>query len=211
MDYKPNSLGRNWGEATIGTFGSAPRCQKQPAGVAQLAKHMKSPKFSHAFEEALTAFHPEHLDELLAIQRMNAIVGGPGHKELRLDLKPIAGAYQRISAAVAEDQEVSLSGVFGGVVVFSGNFEFQPDSGELIRGSLDPELSEDAAKAMNRDFTRQRAVAKLKMTTISTRAVKRRPSYELTRLLPTAESPESSKLVADGNAPVPPGFPSASN
>ena len=178
----------NWGESTIGTFGSAPRCQKQPGGVAQLAKVIQSRKVSHGLEEDVTAFPPDHLHDYLVSQGMNAIVGGPSSKEICLNVEQIAGAHQRISAAVAENQEITLSRVFGGVVVFSAKFEFQPNSGELIRGHLDPDLSEDAARAMKRDFTRQRVLAKLKVTTISTRAGKRRPSYELVRLQAVPET-----------------------
>ena len=95
------------------------------------------------------------------------------------------------------------SGMVGGVHIFSGGFDFQPDTGDLIRGSLDPELSEEAATVMNTHFTNEHAIDKMKMTTVSTRADKKKPTYELTALLPIQEPPRGGEQKPATEPPPP--------
>ena len=68
---------------------------------------------------------------------------------------------------------------------------------------LDPEISEEAATAMNTHFTKQRAIAKMKMTTMSTRASKKKPTYELNALIPLEEPPgaREQKRAAEHTPP----------
>lgn len=153
-----------------------------------------------AFEAALADFDARVLKPLKRFITTVHSGGGTcrvitGQRETILTRVQITDAYARITAAVADDEPVTMSGVFGGAQLFSGSFEFQPDTGDLIRGSLDPELSEEVAAAMNRDFTKKRAIAKMNMTTVSTRAGKKKPTYELRALLPT-EAPHRRGVEA---------------
>lgn len=67
----------------------------------------------------------------------------PWSRETVLSAEKIAEAYTRISVAVTDDDPVTVSGVICGAQVFWGGFEFQPDTGDLVRGHLEPELEEE--------------------------------------------------------------------
>ena len=57
---------------------------------------------------------------------------------------------------------------------------------------------------MNRNLTKQRAIARMKMTTVSTRAGRKKPSYELNALLPI-EAPLTARDQKPTGESSPPG------
>ena len=132
-----------------------------------------------------------------------------GDKETSLSVEKIAEAYKRISAAITDDEEVTMTGIFGGAHLFSGDFEFQPDEGSLLRGNLGEDITEEKAIAMNRNFSKRRAIAKMIMTTVSSRTGNKKPTYELVSLkhLPEAEPPAAPATEPPPTPPAPPAPP----
>ncbi|HMP81717.1 MAG TPA: hypothetical protein PKA41_03305 [Verrucomicrobiota bacterium] len=110
-----------------------------------------------------------------------------GERQTNLSVEKIAEAYDRISAAITDDEEVTMSGTFGGFHAFSGDFEFQPDVGRLIQGGLNEEINDEIIAKWTKQFFQQRCIAKMTMTTVSQRTGNKKPTYELVALKPLAE------------------------
>lgn len=151
-----------------------------------------------AFQTALTSFEPRVFKPLKRF--IEALHGGggtfrleTGFKEVTLTPKKIADAYQRVSAAVADEEVITLKGVFGGVLIFSGDFNFQPEGADMIRGTLAKEVTEQAATTMDHEFTGKPAVARMKVTVVTTSSGKKKPSYELTGLIHLGSEPPARK------------------
>ncbi len=147
-----------------------------------------------AFETLIGSFNPRVLKPLTRF--LEALHTGGGHcrivtglKETKLTSAKIAEAFTRVSAAKTDEEVVTTKGAFGGVLMFSWEFDFQPDAGDTIRGALAEEVTEQNAEAMNHDFTNKPAQAKLKVTTVQTRSGKKRPNYELLELQPPPQDP----------------------
>jgi hypothetical protein len=140
-----------------------------------------------AFERLLASFNPRVLKPLTRFLEALHTGGGQcrivtGLKETKLTSAKIADAFTRVSAAKTDEEVITITGTFGGVLMFSWEFDFQPEAGDTIRGALAEEVTEQAAEAMNHDFTNKAAVAKLKATTVETRSGKKKPTYELIEL-----------------------------
>ena len=158
-----------------------------------------------AFESALSRFDSRVFRPLKRFIVTIHAGGGScrvltGDKETSLSVEKITEAYTRISAAITDDEDVTMSGVFGGAHVFSGDFEFQPDGSSLIRGNLSEDITEEKAIAMNRNFTKRRAIAKMIMTTVSARTGSKKPTYELESL---KHLPDADPLAAPVAEPPP--------
>ena len=87
----------------------------------------------------------------------------------------------------------NLPGIFGGVLTFSCEFDFRPDGGDLIRGPLAEEVSESTAGGWSQHFTHEHVTAKFKISTVVTRAGKKKPTYELVDLEPLTPAPPAPK------------------
>lgn len=147
-----------------------------------------------AFEALLGDYNPRVLKPLTRFLEALHSGGGQcrvvtGFKETILSVGKIAEAFTRVSAARTEEETTTMKGVFGGVLMFAWEFDFQPEQGEMIRGTLAEEVTEEAAEAMNHEFSRKAAIAKLKITTVHTRSGKKKPIYELLELQLPAEAP----------------------
>jgi len=167
-----------------------------------------------AFEAALAQFNSRVFRPLKRFITTIHAGGGScrlltGEKETSLTIEKITEAYQRISAAITDDEEITMSGVFGGAHVFSGDFEFQPDQGSLISGALGEEITEAKAIAWNHDFTKRHAIAKMIMTTVQARTGNKKPTYELVALkhLPEDEPPAAPVVEPPPTPPAPPAIP----
>jgi len=75
--------------------------------------------------------------------------------------------------------------------------------GEVIHGPIAEEVTEEEAERMNHDFMFKAAFATLKETTVTTRSGKKKPSFELIRLVLIKEEPPV-KAVAPARPATPP-------
>jgi hypothetical protein len=138
------------------------------------------------FTEAVGNFHPRVLKPLnkflysLRTQDVSVTIRA-GRKQSILDKDQVQNAYGRVSAAKSKTEEVTLSGIFKGVLLESWKFDFLPESGIPITGNLSKSVSEEQAKEMVKLFEK-RSLASLSVTSIETRSGPSRPSYELRSL-----------------------------
>jgi hypothetical protein len=77
--------------------------------------------------------------------------------------------------------------LFGGLLTNSWQFDFCPVGGEWIRGSLSDDVSTETASDWATQYTSKSTIAKLKISTVITRAGNKKPSYELLDLKPLDE------------------------
>ena len=142
-----------------------------------------------AFEAALTTFDARVFKPL---KRFIVVLHAgetefrlvTGFHETTLNADQISVAHARVSAADTDEDIVQWPGVFGGVTTFSYKFDFRPDNGELIHGPIGEEVTEETATAWNEHYTQKRVKAELKVSTVISRAGKKKPTYELLDLEP---------------------------
>lgn len=168
-----------------------------------------SAKSDEAFEESLNTFNPRVLKPLQRfIETLFTSKAGcrvlTGFNETKLSPHEIEEAYVRVTAATEREETLKVSGVFGGVLTFSWEFDFQPDQGDLICGALSSEVDEETATNWNLNLTHTHTTATLKVVTVSTRTGKKKPSYELVDLRPSGRLP-TKKAQAPKQKPDGPG------
>ena len=112
-----------------------------------------------------------------------------GLHETSLNTEQITSAFNRVSAANTDEEEVKMPGIFGGVLTFSCEFDLRPDGAELIRGPLAETVTEATAGAWSQQFTHKHVMATLKISTVITRTGKKKPTYELLALQPLTAAP----------------------
>ena len=146
-----------------------------------------SAESDEAFDNVLGEFHPHVVPALQGFlrtihlaERSCRILAPPS--ETSLSRAQIAEAYLRVSAVHTQEQMLHLLGVFCGVILLSREFEFQPEQGASIHGTLSEEVGEAVAIGWNVHLTNARAQAKLKIITVSTRSGQKHSSYELINL-----------------------------
>jgi len=153
-----------------------------------------SAKSDQAFEESLNTFNPRVLkplqrfiEALFSSKAACRVV--TGFHDTKLTKHQIEDAYVRVTSAKEREEVVKVPGVFGGVLTFSWEFDFQPDQGELIRGPLAQEVDEQTATNWNLNLTHTHTLAELKVLTVSTRTGDKKPSYELLDLKTSGRLP----------------------
>lgn len=154
-----------------------------------------SAKSDQAFDESLGTFNPRVLKPLqrfieTLFSNKAACRLLTGLNETKLSNQQVEQAYRRVKAATEQEDFMEVQGVFGGLLTFSCEFEFQPDQGDLIKGALSEDVDESTATNWNLNLTHTHTIAKLKAVTVSTRTGKRKPSYELIDLRRSGRLPQ---------------------
>ena len=124
-----------------------------------------------------------------------------GFHETKLDHEQIRDAYDRVAAADLQEDNSILPGVFGGLLTNSWQFDFQPEGGEWLRGTLAEEISDAAAADWNLHYTSKLVLAEIKISTVTTRTGQKKFGYELINLKPINEPPSKPAALP---APKPP-------
>jgi hypothetical protein len=158
-----------------------------------------------AFDGLLAQFNPRVLKPLTSFMATLNAGGGSfrlvtGMKQVRMNREKIHEAYLRVSAASSVEHEITIPGTFGGITGYTWEFDFQPHAGDVIHGPIANDVTEEEAERMNHDFMFKPAFATLKETTVTTRSGKKRPTFELIRLMPTKEAPP----IGQAPATIPP-------
>jgi hypothetical protein len=126
------------------------------------------------------------------------IVSGSRKASLKKD--EVVQAYQRVIAAKKDEEIIGYQGVFGGVLIQSGKFEFMPSGEKLISGWIAEEVTEEEAIEMDK-LAGKLCQAQMRLTTINIRTGRQTWTHELMKLkLIPAQS--SALLLPDQ---VPPG------
>jgi len=145
-------------------------------------------KDDQTFEDALTSTHGRVLVPLKKFLEMleNShadcrIISGM--KQAVLKKEQVSQAYDRVASAKTEEEPLELQGTFFGALVKTGRFDFEPKGQDIINGWLADEVTEDQAINMEQ-LTGKPVLAKLKVTTVTTKTGRRRLTYELQTLDP---------------------------
>lgn len=167
-----------------------------------------SAKSDPAFEESLNTFNPRVLKplqrfiETLYTNKATCRLI-TGSIETKLNKHQVEQAYDRVTSAKEREEEIELPGVFGGVLTFSWEFDFQPDHGDLICGPLAEEVEESTAAEWNLHLTNTHTLAKLKRLTVSTRSGDKKPTYELVGLKASGRIPPKGTGKPKDKPPTP--------
>jgi len=183
--------------------GSVSKTMEELSGLVDAAAESDA-----AFEGSLTSFNPRVLKPLTEFMKTLNAGGGSfrlvtGMKQVKLNHEKIQEAYMRVSSASSAEREITIPGTFGGITGYTWEFDFQPNVGEVIHGPIAEEVTEEEAERMNHDFMFKAAFATLKETTVTTRSGKKKPSFELIRLVLIKEEPPV-KAVAPARPATPP-------
>ena len=205
------SFGLQLSQPHVGDFVIAANLTAALLDISRLVE--ASVESDPAFEDAIATVNPRVIHPLTRFITTLHNGGGEcrlvtGFHETRLTANQITQAYERVVAARTEEDSISLTGIFGGVLTFSWEFDFQPEQGELIHGSLGQDVGEETATGWNLHHTHQRVKAKLNIATVSTRTGKKKPSYELLDIQPIdprlTEPPPAPKPKTPSALPEPP-------
>ncbi len=112
-----------------------------------------------------------------------------GRQEISLSYEQVVAAHDRVAIADEEEADQTVFGIFGGNLMQSRTFELTPNMGPLITGFLDPDVTDEQAKAWAH-LTGQSVRASLRVTTITTKSGKKKPRYELLDLQATLALPQ---------------------
>src|SRR5437667_4758819 len=92
-----------------------------------------------------------------------------GDLECKLDHGQVTQAFERVSGTESRERVDETHGIFRGVTLDSGRFDFRTDNGETITGRVGDDVSDADLNAMP-GLTNQRCAAKLRAMTITTRS-----------------------------------------
>ena len=143
-------------------------------------------KDDQTFEDFLGSVHGRVIIPLKGFLETLANAGADcriisGMKQAVLKKEQVSQAYQRVAAAKTDEEPLELDGTFFGALVKTGRFDFEPKGLEIITGWLADEVTEDQAISMDQ-LTGKTARAKMRVSTITTKTGKRRPTFELQSL-----------------------------
>lgn len=154
----------------------------------------------NTFTIALQRFHPRVLTPLRLFLETMATAGSDcrlvsGNKQASLTKEKVTEAATRVTAAQTRQDEMEFEGIFDGVLLQSGKFEFEPHGQSIITGWLAESVTDEQAENWG-VLTGKPAKAKLRMTTVTTPNQQRRLAYELLALEPLDELPVTVSVHA---------------
>jgi hypothetical protein len=88
--------------------------------------------------------------------------------DFRCTMDPIQAneAFNRVAGTITNDETLSVSGVFRGVLLEAWRFNFLTEDNHSIGGKIDESLTEEQVIALNREFFNERCVAEFLKTTV---------------------------------------------
>lgn len=190
------SFGLQLAQPQVEDFVAAENVNKAMLDLSHLVE--ATVESDQAFETALSTFDARVFKPLKRFIVALHTGGGncrmvTGFHETALNTQQITDAFNRVAAADLDEQNLTMPGIFGGLLTNSWQFDFCPVGGDWIRGSLSNDVSTETAAEWNLHFTSKPTIAELKMSTVVTRAGNKKPAYELLDLRPI-----------DPPAPLPP-------
>ncbi len=111
-----------------------------------------------------------------------------GTRKTALKKEEVSAAYQRVLSAQKDEKTTNFPGLFGGLLLGSGRFEFTPVGEKRIEGWVAEEVTDAQAIEMEK-FAGKQCEALMRLTTISFRTGKQSFSHELIDLKPIQALP----------------------
>lgn len=201
------SFGLQLSQPYVENFVTATNVSEAMLKISQLVE--ATAQSDESFETALAEFDARVFKPLKRFIVALHTGGGDcrlvtGFHETPLSTEQITAAYSRVASADLDEKIIEMPGIFGGLLTNSWQFDFCPVGADWIRGSLSDEVSTDTASEWNLHYTSKSTIAKLKISTVITRAGNKKPGYELLDLKPLDEPPSAP------TTPPPPSTPPAS-
>ncbi|HEY5912139.1 MAG TPA: hypothetical protein VJA21_16165 [Verrucomicrobiae bacterium] len=106
-----------------------------------------------------------------------------GTRRASLKKEEVMQAYARVVAAKKDEEIITCRGVFGGVLIQSGRFEFMPSGERLISGWIAEEVTEEQAVEMDK-LAGKLCKATMRQTTLSIQTGRQTWTHELLDLKP---------------------------
>ncbi|AZA57103.1 hypothetical protein [Chryseobacterium shandongense] len=105
-----------------------------------------------------------------------------GEIHVELNKQQVHDAYQRISAAIENEEEIIIEGILRGMLLDSNKFEIQDIEGKQISGFISNELDEDTLIEYYHLYLNQNCKIHLKVYNINYASKKERIEYELLQI-----------------------------
>ncbi|MBP6863768.1 MAG: hypothetical protein KBC32_00710 [Candidatus Didemnitutus sp.] len=138
------------------------------------------------FAQGVERFHPRVLVPLRRFldtlaNREATVTIRSGQRETQLSIPQVQAARTRVAATIPESDEVTLRGVFRGVLLESWKFDFVPDGALPISGALADSVTDEQAQSMVALCDRP-SEAHVRRVRFRTHGNVSRPTYELLAL-----------------------------
>lgn len=102
-----------------------------------------------------------------------------GNNKVELTSGEARQAFERVNATVTEETNITMEGVFRGILLDSWRFDFQPVDGKRVSGRIGDEVSEDNAQMYNRNYTNKNVLVELEQSIIIFKDKKPRKVFKL--------------------------------
>lgn len=104
--------------------------------------------------------------------------------DFRCSMDPVQAneAFNRVAGTTTNEEQVTIPGVFKGVLLESWRFDFVTDENHSVGGKIDENLAEEQVIALNHRFFNERCLASLRKTTVLFKNGRVRTTYTLNGL-----------------------------
>lgn len=107
-----------------------------------------------------------------------------GELGIELPKEKIAEAYQRVSAAIDEETELIINGIFRGLLLDSGKFEIQDEDGKRISGFISQDIEEEQLVEYDKTFLNSNCIIHLRVHKTKFKTGNEKTDYELLEIRP---------------------------
>jgi len=107
-----------------------------------------------------------------------------GEFGIELPKEKIAEAYLRVSAAIDEESELIINGVFRGLLLDSGKFEIQDEDGQRISGFISQDIEEEQLIEYDKTFLNSNCIIHLRVHKTKFKTGNEKTDYELLEIRP---------------------------
>lgn len=102
-----------------------------------------------------------------------------GEQVVELTSQKVREAYDRVSQVTSESEEIFISGIFRGLLLDSGRFEVQDETGQKISGFINEEISEEQLVYYDQNYVNKPCRLHIKMHKTTFKTGFSRTEYEL--------------------------------
>lgn len=107
-----------------------------------------------------------------------------GELGIELPKEKIVEAFQRVSATVDEETELTINGIFRGLLLDSGKFEIQDEEGKRISGYISEEIEEEQLVEYDKTFLNSKCIIYLRVHKTKFKTGNEKTDYELLEIQP---------------------------
>jgi len=105
-----------------------------------------------------------------------------GSKYVEISSDNIKLSYARVSETEYKEKNITVKGIFKGILLDSGRFESLDNEGRLIKGIISEDITEDIATQYNKEFTNEECMIEILETVTLFKNERNKTSYELIKV-----------------------------